>query len=317
MQGYIFRRLIAGAVMIWGVVTIAFLLIRLIPGDVLLEKLGETGRLNEEQMAAARHRLGLDKPLYEDYLNWLGKAVRGDLGDSIVFEGESVLSRIVDSFPITLELTILATLVSLGIAIPIGVLSAMRQDTFLDYVTRVFAITGLAVPSFWLAVMALIYLFLWFHYAPPFGYVPFWEDPARNLELFYLPAFIMGYGLAAQLMRMTRSSVLEVLRLDYVRTARAKGLRERLVILRHVLPNSLIPVITLFGNYFAVILSGAVIVEVIFNLPGMGTLTYTAILQRDYTQIQGNVLFLGLTVVVVNLLVDVSYGLLDPRVRYR
>lgn len=317
MQAYLVRRLIAGLVMVWGVVTIAFLLVRLLPGDVLLEKLGETGRLSDAQMEAARHQLGLDKPLYRDYLEWLGGALRGDLGDSIIFESQSVVGRIADSFPVTLELAIIASLVSLSIAIPIGILSAIRQDTIFDYVSRVFAITGLAVPGFWLAIMALIYLVLWFDYAPPFGYVPFWDNPTRNLELFYLPAFIMGYGLASNVMRMTRSSVLEVLRQDYVRTAWAKGLRERLLVLRHILPNALIPVITLFGNQFAVILSGAVIVEVIFGLPGIGTLTYNAVLQRDYTQIQGNVLFLGLIVVVVNLLVDVSYGFLDPRVRYR
>lgn len=318
MQAYLIRRLIGGVITIFIVSTLAFMLIRLIPGDIIMSKLAETGTLSPERMEQARRELGLDKPILQSYVEWLGGAVRGDFGNSLFFEEKKTTKIIIDSLPVTIELAIMSFLISMLIAIPVGVVSAVRQDTVLDYGARLLAIAGLAVPTWWLAVMVILYLSIGpLQYAPPFGYVPFWEAPLTNLEQFYLPAIIGGVTVAAGSMRLTRSTVLEVLRLDYVRTARAKGLRERVVIGRHVLANSLLPVVTLMGLQFAGLLSGAVILETVFSLPGLGRTTLNAILVRDYTQVQTNVLFIGLLVVGMNLLVDISYGFLDPRVRYR
>lgn len=317
MTGYIIRRLIAAFFTLWLVVTLVFLMVQSLPGDVVLTKLGEGGRLSERQMEAARRELGLDKPIYEKYFIWLGGVLRGDLGNSLLYDDQSVAGRIQKALPPTIELAIMASVVTIIIAVPIGVLSAVKQDSAIDQVARLFAVSGLAMPQFWPAILLLIYLAILLDYSPPFGHVYFWENPSRNLEMFYIPALLLGHRLAATVMRITRSSVLEVLRLDYVRTARAKGLRERVVIVRHVLANSLIPVVTLFGNQFTFLLGGSLIIEVIFSIPGLGLLSYQAIQTRDYTQIMGNVLFFGVIVLGMNLLVDISYGYLDPRIRYR
>ncbi|MGH2587806.1 MAG: ABC transporter permease, partial [Dehalococcoidia bacterium] len=209
-----------------------------------------------------------------------------------------------------------ASVVALLIAIPVGVLSAIKQDTPIDYLTRVLAILGLAVPNFWLATMLLLYLTLWFGWTPPLRYTPFFDDPWTNLQTFALPALVLGFGLGASLTRMTRSTVLEVLRNDYIRTARAKGLRDRIVIGRHVLKNAMIPVITIFGLQFTALLGGSVIMESLFSLPGVGGITLQAVQQRDYTQIQGNALFFGAIALLINVLVDISYAWFDPRIRY-
>jgi peptide/nickel transport system permease protein len=211
---------------------------------------------------------------------------------------------------------VLASVVALLIAIPVGVLSAVKQDMPIDYVTRVIAILGLAIPSFWLATLALLYLTIWFGWTPPLRYTPIWEDPWTNLQTFILPSLILGFGLGASLTRMTRSTVLEVLRNDYIRTARAKGLQQRMVLSRHVLKNSLIPVITIFGLQFTGLLSGSVIMESLFSLPGVGGVILQAVQQRDYTQVQGCALFLGAIAVGMNLLVDISYAWIDPLIRY-
>lgn len=316
MTAYLIRRLMAALIVLLGVSLLVFMLIHSLPGDTLIAKLGETGRLKPEQLAAARHELGIDRPLPVQYISWLGHVLRGDLGDSLIWDGQSVGGRIADALPISLELAVIASVVALVIAVPLGIISAVKQDTLIDQAIRLATITGLAVPSFWLGTVVIIYLGIWFHYLPPLQYTPIWEDPSANLQQFYIPGLLLGYNLSAALTRMTRSTVLEVLRHDYVRTARAKGLMQRTVLTRHVLKNALIPVITIFGNQFAFLLGGTVIMEVLFALPGLGRQTFDAVLQRDYLQIQGNALLFGTFVVVTNILVDVSYAYLDPRIRY-
>jgi peptide/nickel transport system permease protein len=316
MANYIIRRLLGAVVVLLLMSVVVFRLVHWLPGDALLVKLGESGRLPPDQLAAARAEMGLDRPLVVQYTSWLAGVARGDLGRSLIWD-QSVADRIRDGLPITLELAVLASVVALLVAVPVGVLSAVKQDQPIDYVARVLAIAGLAVPGFWLATVALLYLTIWFEWTPPLRYTPLWEDPRTNLQTFILPALILGLGLGASLTRMTRSTVLEVLRNDYVRTARSKGLAERLVIGRHVLKNSLIPVVTIFGLQFTGLIGGSVIMESLFSLPGVGGVTLQAVQQRDYTQIQGNVLFLGGIAVLMNILVDVSYAWLDPRIRYR
>ena len=315
MTNYIIRRLIGAVLVLFLMSIVVFRLVHWLPGDALLVKLGEAGRIPPEKLAQAREEMGIDRPLAVQYTTWLGGVLRGDLGRSLIWD-KSVSARIRTGLPITLELALLACVVAVLIAIPVGVLSAVKQDTPVDYVTRVLAILGLAIPGFWLATMALLYLTLWFKWTPPLRYTPIWEDPWSNLQTLVLPALILGFGLGASLTRMTRSTVLEVLRNDYVRTARAKGLRQRVVIGRHVIKNALIPVITIFGLQFTALLGGSVIMESLFSLPGVGGITLQAVQQRDYTQIQGNALFLGAIAVLMNLVVDVSYAWIDPRIRY-
>lgn len=317
MAAYLLRRLSGAIVVLFGVSVIVFILIHSLPGDTLIAKLGETGRLKPEQIAQARAELGIDRPLPEQYLTWLGGLLRGDLGNSLIWDGQTVAGRIAQALPVSLQLAIMASMVALTIAIPLGVISAVKQDSFVDQAIRVATITGLAVPSFWLGTIVIIYLGIWFGYLPPLSYTPIWKDPWRNLQQFYIPALLLGYNLSATLTRMTRSTVLEVLRNDYVRTARAKGLVQRTVLVRHVLKNALIPVVTIFGNQFAFLVGGTVIMEVLFALPGLGRQTLDAVIQRDYTQIQGNVLLFGTIVVLTNIVVDLSYAYLDPRIRYR
>lgn len=316
MTNYIVRRLLGALVVLLLTSIVVFRLVHWLPGDALLVKLGESGRLPPDKLAQARQEMGLDEPLVLQYTRWLAGVLRGDLGRSLIWD-QSVATRIRDGLPITLELAVGASVVAIAIAIPVGVLSAVKQDTVIDYVARLITITGLAVPSFWLATLALLYLTIWFGWTPPLRYTPLWEDPWTNVQTFVLPALILGYGLGASLTRMTRSTVLEVLRNDYIRTARAKGLQERLVIGRHVLKNGLIPVVTIFGLQFTGLLGGSVIMESLFSLPGVGGTTLQAVAQRDYTQIQGNVLFIGAIAVLMNILIDVSYAWLDPRIRFR
>lgn len=313
MTGYIVRRLLASIVVLFAVSIIIFLLIHLQTGDALTVKLRE--RLPPEQVQALRADLGLDRSWVEQYVDWLGDVARGDLGRSFFRQQDTVWSRIQRALPVTIELVSLAVLTSIVIGLPIGVLSAIRRNSPLDHFARLFSVTGLAVPVFWLATLTLVYGGLWFRYAPPLVFTPFWENPLDNLEGIWIPGLLLGYNLSSITMRITRSSVLEVLRQDYVRTAWAKGLRERVVVTRHVLANSLIPVITIIGNQFVFILGSTVIVEFIFHLPGVGFLALESISNRDYNLIQGTVLVMAAIIVAANFLVDLSYGWLDPRVR--
>jgi peptide/nickel transport system permease protein len=316
VTSYIIRRLIGALFVLFLMSIVVFRLVHWLPGDALLVKLGEAGRLPPEQLAEARAEMGIDRPLVVQYASWLGDLLRADLGRSLIFDDQSVAQRIRQGLPITLELAVLSSIIAIVIAVPIGILSAVRQDTIIDQVVRVFAIGGLAIPSFWLATVVVIYSTLSLGWTPPLRYTSFFESPSQNLQTMILPAAVLGYGLAAVLTRMMRSTVLEVLRNDYVRTARAKGLNSRVVISRHVLKNALIPVVTIFGLQFTNLLGGSVVMESLFSLPGIGGITLQAVQQRDYTQIQGNALFLGTVAVLMNLLVDISYAWLDPRIRY-
>lgn len=317
MTAYLIRRLFWSFVVLWLVTILTFMLVRSLPGDVVMVKLAEVGRIPQDQLDEARAKLGLDKSKPEQYWDWLRGLPTGNLGDSLFFDGQTVQSRLVAAVPVSIENAILASLIGLGIAIPLGVISAVKQDSLIDNAARVFTISGVAFPTFWVGTIVIVFLSRMFNYFPPTGYVYFWEDPMKNLEQHYLPAIILGYALSATLTRLLRSQVLEVLRQDYVRTARSKGLSERLVLSRHVLRNSLIPVVTLFGGRFAALIEGSLIMEILFGMPGAGGLTFQAVVTRDYTQVQGNVLFFASIIILMNLIVDLSYAYLDPRIRYQ
>jgi len=315
MLGYILRRLLLTIPVLWGVSLIVFIAIRMVPGDVILAKMQGEFSTKPEQIAQMRHDLGLDVPGYVQYIRWISGVVRGDFGVSMnTFR--PVLSEIVGRLSITAELAILSLFFGTLIAVPIGVMSAVFQDSWIDYLGRLLAMPALSVPSFVIATSLILFPSLWWGYFPPLGLAPFFERPLENLQQVIPATIALGAILAGQIMRLTRSSVLEVLRSDFVRTARAKGLRDLLVVWRHVLKAALIPVVTLIGSDFGRLLGGTVIIEAIFAFPGMGLLTLTAIQLRDYTQLQGNVLFIAAVFVMFNLLVDLLYGVLDPRIRY-
>ena len=316
MTGYIVRRLLLMVPTVFLVVTLTFFLMHIVPGDAVLAQIEEGTNLRPEQMELMRERLGLNQPLYVQYVEWLWGLLHLDAGVSL-YTGRPVIDQLVRAIPISIELIIFSQILSISVAIPIGVLSAIRQDTWLDYILRTTSIGMLAAPSFWIATLVIIFGAYWFLWAPPFGYMPIWEDPIANLQQFLIPSAIIGLSGSATKMRMTRSTVLEVLRQDYVRTARAKGLSETVVMVRHVLKNSLIPVITIWGASIAGLVNGSIIIENIFGLPGVGRSMIQAITNSDMTQLQINVLFYGVAIMVINLIVDLSYTWFDPRVRYR
>ena len=316
MYKYVIRRLLFALPVLLLSSLIVFGLMRVMPGDALVALMGESGNVGQRELAKLRKDLGLDRPYHEQYLIWVWQMVSLNPGDSI-FTNEPIAVALKKSIPVTLELATLAMVLGLVIAIPIGVLSATRQDTPSDYVGRVVAVSGLSLPDFWLGTLVITFAAIWFHWIPPIGYVTFWESPWRNLQQFLLPAAVLGFRLSAATMRMTRSTLLEVLREDYVRTAWAKGLAGRIVVYKHALKNALIPVVTIVGGQMATLLAGAVVVETIFALPGMGRLTVEAILFRDYPVVQTNVMLVAATLVTLNLLVDLTYAWLDPRIRYR
>ena len=316
MGKYLLRRLLLAIPVLLLSSVIVFGLMRVMPGDALIALMGESGNIGERELAHVRQQLGLDLPYYKQYALWLWQMVSLQPGDSI-FTGEPITVSLAKAIPVSLELAALALVLGLVIAVPIGVISATRQDSATDYAGRVVAVSGLSLPDFWLSTLVITFAALWFRWIPPIGYTSFWDSPLRNLQQFLLPAAILGFRLSAATMRMTRSTVLEVLREDYVRTAWAKGLAGRIVVYKHALKNALIPVVTIVGGQLAVLLAGTVVVESIFALPGMGRLTVEAILYRDYPVVQTNVMLGAATLVTLNLLVDLSYAWLDPRIRYR
>ncbi|PYN15764.1 MAG: hypothetical protein DME05_10660 [Candidatus Rokuibacteriota bacterium] len=316
MRTYIARRALHGLLVLWLVSLVIFSLVRVLPGDAVIMQLDQAAAPTPQTLMRARQELGLERPFLAQYRTWIMGAVHGDLGRSLITR-RPVTHELLKRINLTLHLAVMSIIVALLIALPIGVLSAVRQDTTSDYVGRLLAILGLSLPDFWLATVVITFLAIWVQWIPPIGFAPLWEDPARCLGQLVIPALIIGARLAAVSMRMTRSSLLEVLRQDYIRTARAKGTRERAVIVRHALKNAFIPVVTVIGQQFSVLLGGTVIVEFIFLQPGVGSLMLDAVLLRDYTVIQGAVLFFATVIVVTNLLVDLSYAWLDPRIRYR
>jgi peptide/nickel transport system permease protein len=300
-----------------GVATLVFLLLRVLPGDVVLLRLaGEGGKVADEVLRAERARLGLDHALWRQYVDWIWGLVRGDLGLSM-WTGRPVSQEIRIRMTLSVELTILATLLAVAVSIPLGTLAALRRATWVDYLLRVFSISGLSLPSFWLAVLIVLMLLRLFAWSPPLTFTAFWQDPVANLSQLIWPVLVVGFRSAALSARMMRSALLEVLGDDYIRTARAKGLSERAVVRRHAVRNALLPVITVVGLESAVILGGLVVTEQVFNLNGLGKLLLEAVTRRDYTLTQALVMLSASTFVVMNLLVDLCYAWLDPRIRYR
>ena len=318
MLNYLIRRLLALIPTLLFASIIVFCVVRLVPGDVIDLMLSENdfSSTDLETRSQIEQALGIDKPVYVQYWHWLYNIVRhGDLGNSL-WQDTPVVDDIFARLPVTIELGILSLLVALFIAIPIGIYSAIRQETVIDYIGRSFSILALAVPSFWLGTMVVILPAMWWGWTPPNDIVPFFEQPWVNLKTFITPALVLGASLSAVTMRMTRSMILEVLRQDYVRTAWAKGLTERTVVLRHAVKNAMIPVVTLVGLLMPILFGGTVIIEQIFQLPGIGQLLFSAVSQRDYPIITGVFLIVGVMVILVNLAVDLCYGYLDPKVRY-
>jgi peptide/nickel transport system permease protein len=318
MQAYLVRRLLALIPTLVFASLIVFVTVRLIPGDIidLMLSSNDIGadKKSREQLEAA---LGLDRPMVTQYFRWVGAIVfEGSLGKSL-WQNTSVMQEVLHRLPITFELGLMALLVALLFGIPIGVYSAVRQDTPGDYITRSFAILALAVPGFWLGTLVMVFPSIWWGWSPEVKFTPFSQAPLTNLGQMAIPALILGLAFSAVTMRLTRTMMLEVMRQDYIRTALAKGLATRTTILRHALRNALIPVVTLVGLQAPVLFGGSVIMEQIFVIPGMGLLLLDAVSQRDYPVITGVFLIVGIAVMLINLLVDLSYGLLDPKVRYR
>ena len=319
MRAYIIRRLLLIIPTLFLLTILVFLSVRFLPGDVIDAMLGrmeydQPGTIDRE---ALERMLGLDVPGYVQYVRWLGRIfLHGSLGESLMGRG-AVEEQIIDRLPVTVELGLLAIVIGLVIALPVGIYSAIRQDTAADHAGRSVAIIGLATPNFWLGIMVMIYPAIWWGWSPRLELIPFSEDPLENLGMFLIPSLILGTASAASIMRLTRTMMLEVLRQDYIRTAWSKGLRERVVIIRHTIKNALIPVVTLIGLQLPILVGGSVIMENIFNLPGLGRLMLVALNDRDYPLISGINLFFATAVIVANLITDLFYAFLDPRVRYK
>ena len=319
MKAYIIRRLLLIIPTLWIITIIVFLMVRFIPGDVIdimVDKMElDAGGIVDRE--AIERLLGLDVPVYVQYGRWVGDIfLHGTLGESL-WGGWTVEGRIVGRLPLTIELGVLAIVIGLLIALPVGIYSAIRQDTAADYLGRTAAVLGLATPNFWLALMVMIYPAIWWGWSPPMEWVPFPEDPLGNLGVLIIPSLILGTAMSASTMRMTRTMMLEVLRQDYIRTAWSKGPRERVVVLRHAVKNALIPVVTGIGLSFPILVGGSVIIENIFNLPGLGRLLVVALNNRDYPVVSGINLFFATAVIGINLMIDLMYPFLDPRVRYK
>ena len=333
MRTYLIRRLLLLIPTLWILTIIVFLSVRFIPGDMvdtLAAQITAMGLGVEVDREAMERMLGLDVPVYVQYGRWIGVLptpdlvtgeshfrglLQGTLGESL-WGGWPAERSLISRLPVTIELGVLSIVIGLVIALPVGIYSAVRQDTAADYLGRTIAIIGLATPNFWLALMVLLYPVLWWGWAPPLEWVPFTEDPLENLEMFLIPSLILGTAMAAATMRMSRTMMLEVLRQDYIRTAWSKGLKERVVVIRHAIKNALIPVVTLIGMQLPLLVGGSVIMEEIFNLPGIGRMFLDALDRRDYPVVQGVNLFLSAFVMLNILLIDMIYPYLDPRVRY-
>lgn len=318
MRAYIIRRILLIIPTLFLVSIVVFLSVRFIPGSVLDSMVGDmqymSGNIDRE---AIERKLGLDVPVYVQYGRWLGGIFRhGTLGNSLLGNW-SVEEKIIERLPITIELGLISMVIGLMLALPIGIYSAIRQNTIADYAGRTVAVIGLATPNFWLATMVMIFPAIWWGWSPPLVIVPFAEDPLGHIKVFIIPGIINGTFLSATTMRMTRTMMLEVLRQDYIRTAWAKGLKERVIIFRHAIKNALIPVVTLIGLQLKILVGGSIIMENIFNIPGLGRLMLVALQDRDYPVVSGINLFFAGSIVIINLLVDLVYAKLDPRVHFK
>lgn len=319
MQTYVYRRLLLAIPTVFGVTVLIFVAMRVLPGDPLEIIVGEAEGvyvLSDEELEAARRSLGLDKPLYLQYLSWMKDVFSGDLGRS--FWTEKPIREIIQRRgPITGEIALMSIILSWVIGLPVGMIAAMRRNSLLDYASRFFVTLFLAIPSFWLGLTFILITVVFFTWKPPITIIYFWDDPIKNLQITLGPAIAVGVGMAAFIARMARAQLLEVFREDYVRTARAKGMAERLVVWRHVLRNALLPVITVSGLQFASLLGGSVAVERAFSVPGLGTALVQGITERDWMLIQNLVLLYAIIFVLINLIIDLTYSWIDPRIRYQ
>jgi peptide/nickel transport system permease protein len=317
MARYIVKRFLLMIPTMIGVAALIFFLMRVVPGDIVeLRMSGETGSASKEQIALERARFGLDRPLWRQFAEWMWGLARLDFGRSM-WTGASIGSEIRLRFLLSLELAVLATSVAVLLAIPLGVLAALKQDSWIDYAVRIFSIAGLAVPSFWLGILFILSFLIVFKWLPPMVYTPFWVNPWQNMLQLVWPALAVGYRYSAVATRMTRSAMLEVLREDYVRTARAKGLVQRLILVRHALKNAMLPVLTVIALEFAFLIGGLVVTEQVFNLNGIGLLFVQAVAHRDYTLIQALVMLVAGIFNFVNFAMAVMYAWIDPRIRFR
>jgi peptide/nickel transport system permease protein len=317
MMTYAIKRLLLMIPTLLGVATLIFFMLRVVPGDIVEIRLrGDSGSVPREVIDRERERLGLNKPLPVQFADWIAGLVTLDLGVSMWTE-RPVTTEIGIRLGLSLQIAVMGAVIAVLIAIPLGTISALFRDTWIDYVVRVITIGGLAVPSFWLGMVIILALLSVLSWAPPVMYTPFYKDPVANLAQLIWPALAVGYRYSAVVARMVRSSLLEIMREDYIRTARAKGVFERMVVFRHAMGNALLPAITLIGLEFAFLMGGLVVTEQVFNLNGVGRLFVEAVARNDFTLIQGLVMLIAVMFVVVNLLVDLTYGFLDPRIRYR
>jgi peptide/nickel transport system permease protein len=316
MMRYVLRRLLLVIPTLIGCAVLIFFMLRVVPGDIVEVKLrGDGAQVSEEVLQQERKRLGLDRPLIVQFGDWMWGLARLDLGTSM-WTGQPVTQEIAARLELSFELAILATIVALLIAVPLGTASALWRDTWVDQVIRTVTVAGLAVPSFWLGMLIILVLLNGFNWLPPMTFVPFWQDPITNFSQLIWPALSVGYRYAAMVARMLRSSLIEVMREDYIRTARAKGVYESQVVSRHAMKNALLPTVTVVGLEFAFLIGGLVVTEQVFNLNGIGKLFVQAVTRNDFTLVQGLVMLAACTFIVVNLLVDLLYARLDPRIRY-
>ncbi len=318
MHVYIAKRIALFVPTLILVTILLFLLLRLIPGDpALLILLGPEGdnSVTQEELDALREKLGTNRPLYVEYGHWVWRMLQLDFGVSYFYD-EPISKDLLSKFPITLELTILSVLLASVVAVPMGIIAAIKQDTWGDYASRILTFAGLSIPNFWVGILIIYFLVIGFDWLPPLGYVNLWEAPAANLQQLIFPSIALGTSNMAFIARVTRSAMLEVLREDFIRTARSKGLTERVVIYRHALKNALLPVVTVSGYEFGRQISGTVIIETIFLVPGMGRFLIEAIFHRDYAVVQAVIVLITVTVLAVNVVLDLAYAWLNPRIRY-
>jgi peptide/nickel transport system permease protein len=316
MLRYTINRLLLMIPTLFGVAVLVFVLLRMMPGDIVeLRFLMDGGQVSEETLQAERVRLGLDKPLVLQFFDWMKGLVVGDFGVSM-WTGRPVIDEISSRLELSLQVAIMATILATLIALPLGTIAALYKDTWIDQVIRVFAIAGLAVPSFWLGMLMILFLLLNFNWIPPLTFTPIYVDPWLNLSQLIWPAIAVGYRYSAVATRMTRSTILEVLQEDYIRTARAKGVFERLVVARHAMRNAMLPVVTVIGLEFAFLIGGLVVTEQVFNLNGIGKLFVETVTRADYTMVQALVMLVAAFFIFINFAVDLLYAALDPRIRY-
>lgn len=313
MWRYITKRILIAIPVLIGISIVAFFLIRLVPGDTVTALLG--ANYNQEQAAALRADYGLDKPLITQYLIWVKNLLKGDFGHSF-FTNQAVSSSIMERLPVTFELMIMSFIYCLLIAIPLGAVASLKKNSLLDYLATIFGLLGVSIPNFWLATILILVFSLHMGWFPSGGFVSFFADPIANLRYMFLPSIALGASVGAVVMRMTRSSMLEILKQDYIEMARAKGVSQKILIISHALKNALIPVITVLGIQMGYLLGGSVIIEQIFSLPGIGRLALQAITNRDYILMQGSILFVAAGFVIINLLVDLIYALINPQIHY-